>query len=81
MNSKLVLDLDKEVIEKAKDYAKTHKVSLSKLFENYLNSITKKERNRREVSPFVESLTGVIPDEPETDYKAEYYAYLERKHS
>ncbi|MEM6806223.1 MAG: DUF6364 family protein [Bacteroidota bacterium] len=36
MNTKLTLSLNKEVIEQAKKYAKTHNVSLSSLIENYL---------------------------------------------
>ena len=41
MNTKLTLNLDKGVIEEAKSYAKENNVSLSKLIENYLNSLTK----------------------------------------
>jgi len=35
MNTKLTLDINKEVIEKAKDYAKRNRISLSKLIESY----------------------------------------------
>ena len=41
MNTKLTLNLDKEIIHEAKAYAKNHSVSLSKLIENYLNSLTR----------------------------------------
>ena len=41
MNTKLTLNLDKGVIEEAKSYAKENKMSLSKLIENYLRSLTK----------------------------------------
>jgi hypothetical protein len=40
MNTKLTLNLDTEVINEAKTYAKSQKVSLSKLIENYLNKTT-----------------------------------------
>ena len=43
MNTKLTLNLDKNIIKSAKEYAKNRKVSLSQLIENYLNSLTKKE--------------------------------------
>lgn len=63
MNTKLTLNWDKSIIESAKDYAKSHQVSLSQLIENHLDSLTKKEDRDMEVSPLVESLTGVIPTE------------------
>ncbi len=81
MNTKLTLNLNKNIIEGAKNYAKRHKVSLSKLIENYLNSLTKKEEKGIKVSPLVESLTGVIPNETEPDYKKDYHDYLNEKYS
>ena len=80
MNTKLTLNLNKTIIESAKDYAKNHKTSLSKLIENYLNSITKKENSTDDVSPLVESLTGVIPDE-NTNYKKEYQDFINHETS
>lgn len=81
MNTKLTLNLNKQVIESAKDYAKNHKTSLSQLIENYLSSLTKKEEKETKVSPLVKSLTGIIPNEQENDYKQEYYEYLNKKYS
>lgn len=46
MNTKLTLNLNKNVIEQAKNYAKDNRVSLSKLIENYLNSLTKKIKKK-----------------------------------
>lgn len=63
MNTKLTLSLDKEIIEKAKTYAKRHGVSLSKRIENYLNSITRKSKKKSTVSVLVEGLTGIIPND------------------
>lgn len=40
MNTKLSLSLDTELIEKAKTYAKSKKLSLSQLIENYLKKLT-----------------------------------------
>lgn len=81
MNTKLTLNLNKQIIESAKDYARNHKTSLSQLIENYLSSLTKKEEKEIKVSPLVESLTGIIPNEQENDYKQEYYEYLNKKYS
>ena len=46
MNTKLTLNLDKEIINEAKIYAKSHRVSLSKWIENYLNSLTQKSKEK-----------------------------------
>jgi uncharacterized alpha/beta hydrolase family protein len=40
MDTKLTLKLEETIIEKAKEYAKNNKTSLSKLIENYLLNIT-----------------------------------------
>jgi Family of unknown function (DUF6364) len=79
MNTKLTLNLDKEIIEEAKTYAKNHHVSLSKLIENYLNSITRKTKKKSTVSELVECLTGIIPN----DYneRDDYRNYINKKYS
>ena len=79
MNTKLTLNLDKEIIEEAKIYAKSHHVSLSKLIENYLNSLTRKTKKKSSVSELVESLTGIIPNE--YNEKDDYRNYIDKKYS
>ena len=81
MNTKLTLNLNKSIIESAKDYAKENSVSLSKLIENYLNSLTKKQQKEIKVSPLVESLTRIIPSETSTKNNDDYYDYLSQKYS
>jgi hypothetical protein len=80
MNTKLTLNIDQNIIEEAKSYAKNNSVSLSKLIENYLLSLTAKDSKKTKISPLVESLTGVISLE-DTDYKKEYSDYLSKKYS
>jgi hypothetical protein len=80
MNTKLTLNIDEHVIEEAKFYAKNNSVSLSKLIENYLLSLTKRNTEETKISPLVESLTGVISLESD-DYKKEYSDYLSKKYS
>lgn len=80
MNTKLTLNLDKGVIEQAKSYAKNNRVSLSKLIENYLDSLTKRSDKKTNVSPLVESLTGVIPN-GNYDDKKDYKDFLSEKYS
>lgn len=80
MNTKLTLNLDKDVIEEAKSYAKENKMSLSKLIENYLRSLTKDSNKKdRKVSPLVDSLTGVISSD--VDERKSYRDYLSEKYS
>lgn len=78
MNTKLTLNLDKEIIEEAKNYAKSQSVSLSKLIENYLNSLTRASKKDSAVSPLVESLTGIIP--ADYDEKEDYRNYIDQKY-
>jgi hypothetical protein len=82
METKLTLRLNDNVIERAKIYARSHNVSLSKMIESYLDSITKqKEENKKNsITPLVESLSGVIDLPADFDYKKEYREYLEEKY-
>ncbi len=71
MEKKLTLRLNEDVIERAKTYARSHKISLSRMIESYLDSITsqKDEEKKITITPLVESLSGVI-DLPENfEYK------------
>jgi hypothetical protein len=79
MNTKLTLNLDAEIIHEAKTYAKSHSVSLSKLIENYLNSLTRESKKKSCVSPLVESLTGIIPSD--YDERRDYRNYIDQKYS
>lgn len=81
MDTKLTLKLDQEIIEKAKHYASEKKISLSRLIENYLNSLTSdKKNNDLQISPFVKSLSSGIRIPADFDYKKERADYLEQKY-
>ncbi len=81
MDTKLTLKLNKQIIEKAKKYASKKQMSLSRIVESYLQSLTS-EKNEKdiEISPFVKSIaTGVnIPSDVER--KDEYAEHLIQKH-
>jgi hypothetical protein len=80
MNTKLTLNLDKNIIDEAKSYAKKNQVSLSKLIENYLNSlVTTSHKKTTRISPLVESLTGIISSE--IDERKSYRDFLSEKYS
>jgi hypothetical protein len=81
MNAVLTLNVEKSLIEQAEYYANTHNISLPKLIENYLKSLTRAEKKTKSaISPLVESLTGVIPNENIENYKQEYQNYLAEKY-
>jgi len=80
MESKLTLKLNKDIIDLAKTYAKEHNISLSKLIENYLQTVTLRRSEKIEISPLVKSLTGVI-DLSDADYKKDYTDFLSQKYS
>lgn len=80
MNTKLTLNVDRSVIEKAKEYSKSRKISLSKLIESYLSSLTAHKKQHIEITPLVESLSGVVKLDSDFDYKARYSDYLIEKY-
>ena len=80
MDTKLTLVADKEIIEKAKQYAKSQKISLSRLIESYLASLTGKKLDEIEISPLVKSLSGVISLENDFDAKEKYADFLLEKY-
>ena len=84
MDKKLTLKLDKFVIEKAKEYASSHKKSLSRIIESYLRSLINREKNSDEsdfeISPFVKSMSSGVNIPPDIDYKSEIINHLLEKH-
>jgi len=84
MDTKLTLKFDKFVIDKAKDYALSHKRSLSRIIESYLKSlINQNDSNDSEeikISPFVKSLKTGVNIPAYINYKKEYSDYLLKKH-
>ncbi|WP_430934769.1 DUF6364 family protein [Saccharicrinis sp. 156] len=82
MDTKLTLRLNDNVIERAKIYARNHKISLSKMIESYLDSITQEKEDEKKnlITPLVESLSGVINLPDDFDYKKEYRDYLDEKY-
>lgn len=80
MDAKLTLNVDKNVIEQAKEYARTHQISLSRLIESYLSSLVSKKEREIEITPLVESLSGVIELENDFNYKESYTDYLMNKY-
>lgn len=84
MDAKLTLKLDKYVIDKAKEYAASHKRSLSRMIESYLKTLIDKQDpqsdNDFEISPFVKSMRTGVKLPADFDYKKDYGDYLAEKY-
>lgn len=82
MNTKLTLTIEKDIIERAKNYAAKKNRSLSDIIENYLKSITKEESNQKsqQLNATVKSLKGAFKIPKEIDYKTELNNRLEKKY-
>ena len=82
MDAKLTLKLNADVIEQAKVYAKNQNTSLSRLLENYLQSVLKKEEKKPEIQipPLIQSFIGVIPPQTDAEAKEDYVQYLTEKY-
>lgn len=80
MQTKLTLSLDKEVIERAKEFSRQQHKSLSKLVENYLRRVTAQERKDEAPTPIVAQLSGVLPPQAADTFREEYAEYLEKKY-
>lgn len=81
MDTKLTLKLNQEVIDKAKKYAADKKLSLSRIVEFYLQSLTSENKNDDiEISPFVKSISTGTSIPENLDYKKGYSDYLMGKY-
>lgn len=82
MNTKLTLTIEKEIIERAKSYAKEKNRSLSDIIENYLKILTEKEQKNKDqkLNPIVESLKGSFKMPKNMDYKKELRNRREEKY-
>ena len=81
MNTKLTLNVDHEVILKAKQFAKIQGRSLSDIVETYLKMISINEpTDTIELSPRVKSLRGTFSLPADFDYKKELSDAITRKH-
>jgi len=82
METKLTLRLNDRVIERAKKYARKQRISLSKMIESYLDSLTREKNTEQEteITPLIQSLSGVIDLPADFDYKKEYRDHITEKY-
>lgn len=80
MKSKLTLNVDKDLVCKAKLYARSSGISLSDLVESYFKILTSKEADTQDdLTPKVKSLMGSMEVSEDFDYKADLSDQLSRK--
>ena len=72
--------MDSDLIEKTKNYAREHNVSLSGLTERYYRALTAELADDK-ISPLVRELSGIIRAENAADIQAEYSTFLMEKYS
>jgi len=81
MDTKLTLNVDSELVQKAKSYAKDNGRSLSDLVEMYFKALThKNEVNDKDLTPKVKSLLGSFKVPQDFDYKKELSDQLTKKY-
>jgi len=80
MKTKLTLNLDKDTIEKAREYAKERRQSLSQMVEIFFKFITGEERKEEDFSPLVKELIGIVRVDETFDPEEEYTKYLIEKY-
>ena len=78
MNTKLTLSLDKNIINKAKKYAKNRNKSISKIVENYLKNIVVNNEDE-ELTPIVSELIGSVKN-LNVNLKDDYADFLIKKY-
>lgn len=84
MNAKLTLTIDKNVIEKAKRYAKSENQSLSNLIESLLRQVSSDDKleKKEDLHPDIIALRGSVkmPKNLSLDYKKEIQEAREERY-
>ena len=81
MNVKLTLNLNKDIIERAKSYARDKNQSLSALVQNYFAFLGEKKQGQDvEITATVRELSGIIRLDADFDLKEEYGKHIVEKY-
>ncbi|MDR9417584.1 DUF6364 family protein [Gracilimonas sp.] len=79
MKKKLTLRLEDNLIEEAKEYAKSKNTSVSQLVADYFKAIDAQKTDKKAgFSPITSSLIGVLKEG--SSKKEDYKTYLEEKY-
>lgn len=79
--TKLTLNIQDDVVSKAKIYAKQKNVSLSKIVEHYLNTLSEENTEPGKISPWVKELVAVKKPMGDFDHKEMYRVHVVEKYS
>jgi hypothetical protein len=81
MNAKLTLNLNKDVIGKAKKYARARNQSLSGMVQNYFAFLAENEElDDSPIADEIKEISGIIELDEAFDVKEEYGKYLTEKY-
>lgn len=80
MTTKLTLSVDKQVIQRAKRFARNQKQSLSQIVSSYLEYISSQDPSAEEIDAEVLELSDRIPLKDLPDLKDSKYQYLKKKY-
>ena len=80
MTTKLTLTVEKQVIQRAKLYARQQKKSLSEIVTTYLDHLSIEADIAADIDPEVLSASDNIPVNQIPDLKEMKYRYLREKH-
>ncbi len=83
MTTKLTLSLEKDVINKAKKFAKTKNKSLSKIIEDYLVELTKLQQDsnvKKNLPPITRELAGILKNKNVSNLRNDITIFLEKKY-
>ncbi len=80
MTTKLTLSVDKRVVQRAKQFARTQKQSLSRIVTNYLDHISRQIPGGEDIDPEVLELSDRIKLKDLPDLKDAKYRYLKEKY-
>jgi hypothetical protein len=79
MTTKLTVTIEEDVIKSSKDYAQKEGRSLSELIENYLRTLSLKDKKKHDLSPKIKRLVGAISLPRNFDYKKELAKEINKK--
>lgn len=80
MTTKLTLTVEKQVVQRAKRYARQQKKSLSEIVTTYLDHLSTEADISADIDPEVLSASDNIPVNQIPDLKEAKYRYLKEKH-
>lgn len=80
MTTKLTLSVDRQVVQKAKRYARKQNKSLSQLVTNYLKHVTAEESDGPDIDPVVLEIADEIPLDRVPASGDPKYRYLKDKY-